>query len=116
MVFNRSKKWAIKPFKAIISNKKKYMSFTFNEFETKKVYIASGEKENVRLAVADFISDIKKACGTAETTSDIHKADIIVCSKESEELSLACGWCTLYPRRGVLLPSRARQNLPFRLG
>ena len=32
------------------------MGFTFNEFETKKVYIASGEKENVRLAVADFIN------------------------------------------------------------
>ena len=91
MVFNRSKKWAIKPFKAIISNKKKYMSFTFNEFETKKVYIASGEKENVRLAVADFISDIKKACGTAETTSDIHKADIIVCSRDSEEFSSLAG-------------------------
>lgn len=41
------------------------MSFMFNEFKTNKIYIASGEKENVRLAVEDFISDVKKTCGCA---------------------------------------------------
>ena len=44
------------------------MSFMFNEFKTNKIYIASGEKENVRLAVEDFISDVKKTCGCAELT------------------------------------------------
>lgn len=38
------------------------MSFTFNGAETKKIYIAFGEKESVCLAVNDFIGDVHKIC------------------------------------------------------
>ena len=59
------------------------MSFTFNEFKTNKIYIASGEKENVRLAVENFISDVKKTCGCAELTDIYEEADIFVASRLS---------------------------------
>ena len=67
------------------------MSFTFNEFETKKIYIASGEQENVRLAVNDFISDVKKLCGDAVITFSRDDADVFICSPASEEFSSLAG-------------------------
>lgn len=63
------------------------MSFTFNEAETKKIYIAFGEKESVCLAVNDFIGDVHKICGDAEITSNPQQADIFVCSQDCEEFS-----------------------------
>ena len=67
------------------------MSFTFNEFKTNKIYIASGEKENVRLAVEDFISDVKKTCGCAELTDIYEEADIFVASRLSAEFTRISG-------------------------
>ena len=63
------------------------MSFTFNGAETKKIYIAFGEKESVCLAVNDFIGDVHKICGDAEITSNPQQADIFVCSQDCEEFS-----------------------------
>ena len=67
------------------------MSFKFNEFKTNKIYIASGEKENVRLAVEDFISDVKKTCGCAELTDICEEADIFVVSRLSAEFTRISG-------------------------
>ncbi len=64
------------------------MSFVFKECSIKKIYIASGEKENVFLAVNDLIKDIQSICGYAEITSKREEADIFVCTKENEEFKI----------------------------
>lgn len=63
------------------------MSMVFNDDKTKYIYIAKNERENVILAVNDLISDIKKVCGNAEITDCKNKADIFVCTKDSQEFN-----------------------------
>lgn len=61
------------------------MSFIFKEKETKKIYLAKGEKQSLKLALDDFIKDIERVCGFATLTDNKDEADVFVCSKESEE-------------------------------
>ena len=62
-----------------------FMSFVFNATKSKKIYIAQGERENVRLAVNDLMKDIQRVCGGAVLTEIYDDADIVVASKQSVE-------------------------------
>lgn len=66
------------------------MSFVFQEKDCKKIYIAKGEAESVRLAVKDFIKDIRSVCGDAALVENAQIADIIVCSDLSAEFPILC--------------------------
>ena len=63
------------------------MNLVFSENQTKYIYIATGEKENVKLAVNDLIKDIKSVCCDAQITDCKENADIFVCSKDSFEFN-----------------------------
>ena len=67
------------------------MCFVFKRNEIKKIYVATDERENVLLAVNDFIKDIQSVCGDAVLTNSCEEADIYVASMQSKEFSAIAG-------------------------
>lgn len=67
------------------------MRFIFQEKTGKKIYIAQGEAESVRLAAQDFIQDIRSVCGDAYLTKNPQDADIFICSVGAREFSALSG-------------------------